>query len=148
MQLIAVTISSEQGEPFAENSAGNSVTKRGNPDKIKPYQFKPGQSGNPGGRPRGDLARELARAIFENNSELIYEAMLRALKKGNPRVFAVLADRAYGKTRPYDPADDGPAFLSCDGIPIPSEFRDRARERNQSLPVDEQFLDDRKITDN
>jgi hypothetical protein len=120
------------------------VNRRGNPDKIKPFQFKPGQSGNPGGRPRGDLARELARAIFENNSELIYETMLRALKKGDPRVFAVLADRAYGKTRPYDPADDGPAFLLDDGIPIPSEFRDRAGERGQGLPRDKQFLGDPK----
>jgi len=33
----------------AENSAKN---RRGNPDKIKPYRFQPGQSGNPGGRPR------------------------------------------------------------------------------------------------
>jgi hypothetical protein len=82
---------------------------------------------------------------LENNWELIYETMLRALKKGDLRVFAVLADRAYGKTRPYDPADDGPAFLIDDGLPIPSEFRDRARERNQGLPVDKQFLDDRKI---
>jgi hypothetical protein len=121
------------------------VNRRGNPDKIKPYQFKPGQSGNPGGRPRGDLARELARAIFENNSELIYETMLRALKNGDFRVFAVLAERAYGKTRSHDPADDFPAFLSCDGIPIPSEFRDRAREISQGLPRDKQFLDDRKI---
>jgi hypothetical protein len=62
--LIAVTIPSRQEEPLAQNSARNSMSRRGNPDKIKPFQFKPGQSGNPGGRPRGDLARELARAIF------------------------------------------------------------------------------------
>ena len=131
----------------AENSARNSVSRRGNPDKIKPYQFKPGQSGNPGGRPKGDLARELARAIFENNSELIYDAMLRALKKGNPRVFAVLADRAYGKTRPHDAADDRPVILlDCD-LPVSSEFRDIARERKRSLPADEQFPDDQEIID-
>jgi hypothetical protein len=26
---------------------------RGNPDKTKPYRWKPGQSGNPRGRPKG-----------------------------------------------------------------------------------------------
>ena len=61
------------------------------------YQFRPGQSGNPGGRPKRDLASEVARAVFEENADAIYRAMLKALLKGDPEVFAVLADRAYGK---------------------------------------------------
>ncbi len=56
----------------AENSAKNSGTRRGNPDKIKPYQFKPGHYGNPGGSPKHDLYADIARAIFEGNAELIY----------------------------------------------------------------------------
>lgn len=44
-------------------------------------------------------ASEIAQAVFENNANAIYEAMLRALKKGNPRVFVVLAERAYGKVK-------------------------------------------------
>ena len=62
---------------------------------LKPWPK--GVSGNPAGRPRRDLSAELARAVFEQNPELIYRAMLRALKKGNARTFAILADRAYGK---------------------------------------------------
>ncbi len=61
------------------------------------YGFQPGQSGNPGGRPKRDLASEVARAIFEGNADAIYKAMLKALKRGNPKVFAVLADRGFGK---------------------------------------------------
>ena len=81
----------------AQNSAANSAKPiRGNPAKIRPYQFKPGQSGNPGGRPKDDAA-EIARAIFEHNEEAIYKAMLTALKQGNPKVFSALADRGYGK---------------------------------------------------
>ena len=35
------------------------------------HRFKPGQNGNPGGRPERDIAAEIARAIFEKNPELI-----------------------------------------------------------------------------
>lgn len=66
-------------------------------DNLK--SWKPGQSGNPGGRPKYDLAAEIARAVFEKNPEVIYEAMLKALKRGSPRVFVALAERAYGKLK-------------------------------------------------
>ena len=66
-------------------------------ENLKPWPK--GVSGNPGGRPKRDLSAEIAQAVFENNPEAIYRAMLRALKKGNPRVFDVLAIRAYGKVK-------------------------------------------------
>ena len=69
--------------------------KRGRIENLKPW--KPGQSGNPGGRPKRDVASEIARAVFEGNEEAIYRAMLKALKKGNPKVFKELADRGFGK---------------------------------------------------
>lgn len=69
----------------------------GRMDNLKPW--KPGQSGNPGGRPKRDLAAEIARAIFEQDSEVITRAFAAELKKGNARVFTALADRAYGKPR-------------------------------------------------
>ena len=71
--------------------------KRGRIENLKPW--KPGQSGNPGGRPKRDVASEIARAVFEGNEEVIYRAMLKALKKGNPRVFKELAERGFGKLR-------------------------------------------------
>ncbi len=69
--------------------------KRGRIENLKPW--KPGQSGNPGGRPKRDVASEIARAVFEGNEKAIYRAMLKALKKGNPRVFRELAERGFGK---------------------------------------------------
>ena len=69
--------------------------KRGGTENLKPS--KPGQSGNSGGRPKRDLESEVARAVFEENADAIYRAMLKALLKGDPEVFAVLADRAFGK---------------------------------------------------
>ena len=83
------------GETHAENSAKK--VRRGNPDKIKPFAFRPGRSGNPGGRPKRDMAAKIAQQLFEENPELIYEAMGKALLKGNPKVFTALSDRAYGR---------------------------------------------------
>jgi hypothetical protein len=37
--------------------------------------------------------RRNLRAILEGNSEAIYQALLKSLKKGNPKVFTALADR-------------------------------------------------------
>jgi len=71
--------------------------KRGRTENLKPW--KPGQSGNPGGRPKSDVASEIARAVFEGNEEAIYRALCKALLKGNPRLFVALAERAYGKLR-------------------------------------------------
>ena len=62
---------------------------------LKPW--KPGQSGNPSGRPKHDVAREIARAIFENNPEIAYQGLGQALSEGSAYVFKELADRAYGK---------------------------------------------------
>jgi hypothetical protein len=61
--------------------------------------WKPGQSGNPAGRPKNDIASEIARAIFSQNSELIYQAFGRALQGGNAYAFQVLADRGFGKLK-------------------------------------------------
>jgi len=61
------------------------------------YRWKPGQSGNPGGRPKRDLPAEIAQAVFEKHPKKIAEAMFKALMKGRPKVFKELADRGYGK---------------------------------------------------
>ena len=69
--------------------------KRGRTENLKPW--KPGHSGNPGGRPKKDISAQIAQAVFEKNAEAIEKAMLKALKRGNPKVFTVLADRGFGK---------------------------------------------------
>lgn len=69
------------------------------PSVGKITQFKPGQSGNPGGKPKNDLAKEIAQAIFENDADAIYKAFRKALLKGSAYTFKELADRAYGKVK-------------------------------------------------
>lgn len=61
-----------------------------------------------GGRPKRDLSAELARAIFVLHSEEIYRPMLKALLNSNAKVFAVLADRAFGKVSPNLVDSQGP----------------------------------------
>ena len=81
-----------KGQMPSENSER---TVAGRNENLKPW--KPGQSGNPGGRPKRDLAAEIARAIFERDAEAIERVFAGELRKGNYKVFTALADRAYGK---------------------------------------------------
>lgn len=69
----------------------------GRKENLKPW--KPGQSGNPGGRPKRNMAAEIAQAIFERDAEAIERVFAAQLRKGNYRVFTALADRAYGRPR-------------------------------------------------
>ena len=75
--------------------------------RIKAWQWRPGQSGNPSGK-RNDLAAEIARAVFENNAEALYRAFCKTAMKGNAYAFKELADRAYGMLRESRIIDHAP----------------------------------------
>lgn len=55
--------------------------KRGNVDLIAPYQFKPGQSGNPGGRPK-------KLAITDLLKEQLDKPIPEAMKAKLPPIFS------------------------------------------------------------
>lgn len=74
-------------------------SKQRDATRIAAWRFKPGQSGNPGGKPKHDVAKEIAQAIFLNNAEMIYKAYSKMLGRGNAYAFQVLADRAFGKLK-------------------------------------------------
>lgn len=69
--------------------------------------FKPGQSGNPGGRPKrgwswGDLlqkALELEAKDGRPQKEHVAEMMVEKALKGDARAFEVIADRMEGKPK-------------------------------------------------
>ena len=73
--------------------------KRGDASRIAAWRWQPGKSANPGGRPKHDLAKEIAEAVFLNNPEMIYRAYCKMLRKGSAYAFQVLADRAFGKLK-------------------------------------------------
>jgi hypothetical protein len=87
-------------KPQRRQSEARKTGFRGpSPDVGKATQWKPGQSGNPGGLPKDDIARAIARAAFENNPAALVKAFYKALSKGNAYTFKELGDRAYGKIK-------------------------------------------------
>ena len=82
--------------------------RRGNPDKITPHQFRPGHSGNPGGRPKKTPYTDACRAVAEmrvrdlkvNASDpvplAIAKMVAREALKGKVAAAAELANRVEG----------------------------------------------------
>ena len=92
----------------ANTQPGTQKHKRGDASytaRIASWKWRPGQSGNPSGRPHRDLAAEIARAVFENNAEALYKAYTKAALKGNACAFKELADRAFGKLKEIHQVD-------------------------------------------
>jgi hypothetical protein len=86
----------------SQNSVPVSVEARDEARRRQLAGLKPwpkGVSGNPGGRPKVDVAAEIARALFEQDRQAIFEAFRKVLRKGSPYAFQVLSDRAFGKLK-------------------------------------------------
>lgn len=101
-------------------STENSGRNRGNVENLKPHQFKPGESGNPGGRPKrlpitdrllDQLEKPLPARMKASLPELFAEVygadptftdllafrLIEASGKGNLKALALLLDRVEGK---------------------------------------------------
>ena len=76
-------------------------TVAGRIENLKPW--KPGQSGNPGGRPKTRLIDEaLEELLLSNDSELalaIAKRLLARAKKGELRAIQLVAERVQGRPK-------------------------------------------------
>ena len=74
----------DEGVSRRENTPPSRVKmKKLEASRIAPWRWQPGHCPNPGGRPKHDLAAEIAKACFENNADALYKAFSKALLKGN-----------------------------------------------------------------
>ena len=72
----------------------------GNPDKIIPYRYKPGQSGNPSGRPKGLIGAALFKQLRKSGGkdlERIVAGIIASATRGDAKAFAVIRDSTDGR---------------------------------------------------
>ena len=89
----------------AETSNGNSREAR--VKRLSPHRFKPGQSGNPGGRPKKPVTAALESELnnlVPGDSEkrtwlqLMVQGAIKKAVKGDMKAFAEIIDRLEGKS--------------------------------------------------
>lgn len=96
------------------------------------WQWKPGQSGNPRGRPPGTIARDLARRYTEE-AILTLVAAMRSPRERVPAAIALL-DRGWGK--PKETVEGAHLHMllgGTDSPPIPETIEQWLERRQRQL---------------
>jgi hypothetical protein len=111
-----------------EQPANRKENKKGLPEAAKPYMFKPGQSGNPNGRPKKKPITEIYEELLSDPiiRDQIKEAIKQRLTSG--RMVGTIemkeaAERLEGKVKQSVEVEGELALLTL------SERMQRARER-------------------
>jgi hypothetical protein len=77
------------------------------PEWLKEHQWKPGQSGNPGGRPKTRQVRDaLQKLVNEQGLEPAVKAIYAKATEGDVAAFREIADRLDGKVPQAVVGDD------------------------------------------
>src|SRR5580693_9828098 len=120
--------------------------KRELPQRLIDFQWKKGQSGNPGGRPKRDFAAEFARKILEANGDenLLNQyanGFAKQLRKGNAYTFKELAERGFGKLvekKELTGANGGPLeFKEVDELELNERIAQLERDLGLARTIDE-----------
>jgi hypothetical protein len=76
---------------------------------------RPGESGNPSGKPGYDVSAFIARRAFEDNQAEIYKSLATNLVSGDIQAFRIAADRGFGSVterHEHSGPDGGPITFS------------------------------------
>lgn len=123
--------------------------RSGNPnprtDHLVPYHFKAGQSGNPGGRPKGvSFVAELRKALVEvpdgengdrrTRIRRIIDAAIERAEQGDLGYFKELVDRIDGKCLAAELAETDTATLTANQVVLAIS---RVKAEMARLPAEE-----------
>ncbi len=129
----------DAGAPLAQNSEGNSEAgKARRLANLRP-PFKPGQSGNPGGRPKRRLIDEALKELLLTQDSKAAEAIARALvgkaKRGNLKAIQLTAERVQGRPKQaveLSGADGGPMqFENMSDEQIDERLKELLKKREE-----------------
>jgi hypothetical protein len=90
---------------------------RGNPNPSPMTRFKPGQSGNPGGRLKDPLTRKLREKLSEEDLDTILGTVIAFAKAGKPEFVHMIWDRIEGKAVARQEQGDPGAFSDLAHVP-------------------------------
>jgi hypothetical protein len=137
----ADSIEARNSEPKQPESSPQNTPKPSPADRIAPWRWQKGFCPNPSGRPKRDRAAEIAREVFERNPEAVYQAMAKALVKGNAYAFKELAERGFGKLvekKEVTGKDGGPLeFKEVDESELSERIRALERDLGLAAAIDE-----------